>query len=80
MAVEQFIVDKIVFQQLMHEQRQDIKKKICSSKEACFILGVERKVFMELCRDPKTKIKKTKIIGKYSLESIYQEADRLIEN
>lgn len=72
-------IQKLV-KQLVAVQRQDIRKKICSQRDACYILDVSANVFYELLKDPECLIKPSKLRGKYVLESIYKEADRLNGN
>jgi hypothetical protein len=55
-----------------------IEKKICTTKEAMFVLSVGKDNFYKLSNDPKTKLKSSFLSGKWSLESVYQEAERLI--
>lgn len=73
------LVNKEVLQHLLDGQRRDIQIKICSAREAKKILGVNSRKFMELTQDSNSRIKPTKIKGKYSLDSIYREAERLIK-
>jgi hypothetical protein len=55
-----------------------VEKKICSTKEAMFVLSVGKDNFYKLSNDPETKLKPSLLNGKWSLESVYQEAERLI--
>ena len=75
---EVVIVDREVFQHLLSSQRQDVRKKFCTLREALIILGVSEKTFRaKLLVDTKTKIQTSSVSGKYLLESINREADRL---
>lgn len=63
---------------LISQMRQDVRKKICSTKEACYILDVHSNKFYELAnKDTKSLIRPSKLTGKWVLQSIYDEADRL---
>lgn len=72
-------ITKDLLQDLIIAQRQDVRKKLCSAKEAMYILNINATKLMELNRDPKTKIKKSTLKGKYLLDSIYAEVERLTE-
>lgn len=65
---------------MLSQQRQDIRKQICSADEARQILDLGLTAFYELLKDPECKIKPSKLRGKYVLQSVYKEADRLNGN
>jgi hypothetical protein len=73
------IVDTEIFKKLIWNQRKDIQKKICSSNEAMNILSCSKRKFSELYNDPKTKLRKSKFQGKWVLDSVYEEAERISE-
>ena len=70
-------VNKIDLQKMMSLMRQDIRKGFCSLTDACTILDIKRDTFSALTKDPSTKIRRSKIQGKYLLKSIYAEVERL---
>lgn len=72
------LIDKDVLRTLLSNQRQDVRRKLVSSAEAMKILGINRTRFYKLLEDPNCKIKKSKILNRYSLDSIYKEVERLV--
>lgn len=72
------LIDKDVLRALLSNQRQDVRRKLVSSAEAMKILGINRTRFYKLLEDPNCKIKKSKILNRYSLDSIYKEVERLV--
>tara|TARA_A100000164_G_scaffold380669_1_gene428974 strand:- start:1851 stop:2105 length:255 start_codon:yes stop_codon:yes gene_type:complete len=62
---------------LVANQRQDVRKKICSAKEAMYILDMSRREFYEHIKLPVCKVRVSSKKGKYVLSSVYEEADRL---
>lgn len=72
---EKMLMDKI--RDLFSSQRKDISRGFVSTKEAMYILGVGKDKFYELQGDPNTKIRASKLKGKYLLKSINQEVERL---
>ena len=72
------LIDKDALRTLLSNQRQDIRRKLVSSAEAMKILGINRTRFYKLLEDPNCKIKKSKILNRYSLDSIYKEVERLV--
>ena len=72
------LIDKDVLRTLLSNQIQDIRRKLVSSAEAMKILGINRTRFYKLLEDPNCKIKKSKILNRYSLDSIYKEVERLV--
>lgn len=59
------------------KQRQDIRRQICSLKEAREILGLGENAFYQLLNMPECLIQPSALKGKYVLKSIYDEAKRL---
>lgn len=72
------LIDKEALRTLLSAQRQDVRRKLVDSSEAMKILGINRTRFYKLLEDPNCKIKKSKIINRYSLDSIYKEVERLV--
>lgn len=72
------LIDKDALRTLLSNQRQDVRRKLVSSAEAMKVLGINRTRFYKLLEDPNCKIKKTKILNRYSLDSIYKEVERLV--
>ncbi len=62
---------------MMSKMRQDIRKGFCSLCDACDILDVSQRKFYLLLREKDTQIRASKIQGKYLLDSIYKEVERL---
>ena len=71
------IVSKEVFRNLLSHIREDIRKKICSAKDAMIILDLKQKSFYTLLNDPSCKVRQSTKKGKYVLSSVYEEAERL---
>ena len=71
------LIDKDVYRDMKSRQRKDLQRKICSTKEAMFILCVAKESFYDLSTDPKTKLSPSKLKGKWSMKSVYDEAERL---
>ena len=84
MTLEQYIkdngivlIDANVYRELRNSLRTDVRKRYCSLRDAKHILGFScNKTFYNHLKDPDCVIRKGKH-GKYSLDSVNQEADRL---
>lgn len=74
---ELVIVNMDVFRQMMSGQRADIRKKICSTSDALEILDVSINKLYALEEDPQCMLRRSSLKGKWVLESVYDEADRL---
>lgn len=59
------------------KQRQDIRKQICSAKEAREILGMSENHFYNHLKEPNCLVQPSAKKGSYSLKSVYDEAKRL---
>ena len=80
-GVEVVLVDKKLFTQLIHDSaqrmRENKRKRLCTLQEACDMMGgIHYNTFYSILKDPECKIKKSKIRGKYLLESIEKEIAR----
>lgn len=77
---EVVVVDKEALMDLIYKtatvNRQEDRKGICSAKEAMKILGCGSTKFYKMLSDPKCKIRRSNVNGKYIKESVIQERDR----
>ena len=71
------VIDADVLRTLLSRTRNDIQKKICSARDARSILDMSENAFYEHLKDPKCLIRLSSKKGKYVLQSIYDEAERL---
>ncbi len=76
-ANKTYTIDNKTLKSLLLKTRQDITKRFCSASDACYILDVKYKKFYELLKDPDCKIRLSRIQGKYLLNSVYEEVERL---
>lgn len=73
------IISKNTLRDLMSKMRKDIHKKICTTREAMEILSLSKDRFYSLTFDKDSLIRPSKLKGKWVLQSIYDEANRLNE-
>lgn len=74
---ELIIVDMNAFRTMMARQRGDIHKKICSTSDALEILDVSINKLYAIEAEPESMLRRSSLKGKWVLESVYEEADRL---
>ncbi|GAA4274985.1 hypothetical protein U6A24_12730 [Aquimarina gracilis] len=78
---EVYIVDKEVMKDLVYraylKNKNELSGSTCNSETAKKILGCGTTKFYQMQKDPKSKIRKSGVSGKYILESIYAERERL---
>ena len=74
---ELVLVEKVDLYKLMSKHRQDKRKGFCSLADALDTLDIKKDTFYALLKDPKTKIRRSKIQGKYLETSIDAEVIRL---
>ncbi len=71
------LIDINVLRTLLSVQREDVRKKICSAKDARYILDMSEKAFYKLIAEKDCLIRPSSKKGKYVLSSVYDEAKRL---
>ena len=71
------VMSSEAFRNMRAEMRQDIRKQICSAKEAMYILDFESKAFYKHIKELECLVRPSSKKGKYVLSSIYEEAERL---
>lgn len=71
------IISKNDLRELMANTRQDIRKKICSARDAMRILDMGTNTFQNHVKKIECLIRPSSLRGKYVLQSVYDEADRL---
>ncbi|MDY8137606.1 hypothetical protein [Aquimarina sp. 2201CG5-10] len=78
---EVVVVDKSMFQDLVYKMasnmRESKRKKISNLKEALEILGCSKTTLYKMLKDPKCKIRKSSVNGKFITESLDRELERL---
>ncbi|WP_281990549.1 hypothetical protein [Aquimarina aggregata] len=78
---EVVVVDKQVFLDLVYKtaanMRESKRKKICDLREALEIMGCGKTKFYQMLNDHKCLIKKSSVNGKYQVDSLERELERL---
>jgi len=74
------LIERKQLDRLLRETRLGIVKKICSAKEAMYILGMSAKTFYKHIKTVDCLVKLANKVGTYDLESVYNEARRLTSN
>tara|TARA_Y100001951_G_C11272751_1_gene259862 strand:+ start:444 stop:704 length:261 start_codon:yes stop_codon:yes gene_type:complete len=70
-------IDKDVLRQLVADSRKDIKRGVVSTSDALFTLQVSKRTFESLKDDPNTKLKPSKMKGKWIWSSVVNEFERV---
>lgn len=71
------IIDSKVFNKLMDMVRKDIIKKVCSARDARYILDMSENNFYDHIAKEECLVEPSEKKGKYVLSTVYAEADRL---
>lgn len=71
------LIEDKTFKKMLSMMRDDVRKKVCKTSEAMYILNLSYDGFYELLKDPECLIRPSKGKGKYVLSSVNKEAERL---
>ncbi|SHJ44918.1 hypothetical protein [Aquimarina spongiae] len=78
---EYYVVDKAVMKDLVHEayikEKTTTNQSVCTAKKAKEILGCRTTKFYQIQKDPKCKLRKSTVKGKYILASVHEELKRI---
>lgn len=69
---------KDIVRDVAYANRQDIRQKICSRSDIYLILSTNNKGLVDMMKDPACLIRPAKRKGKYDLDSVYRESNRLV--
>lgn len=71
------LIDKKQLDRLLRLTRSDIKKGICSARDAMYMLDMSPKTFYKHIETKECVIELSNGKGKYNLKSVQREVDRL---
>jgi len=73
------LIDKDVYRDMKSRLRKDLVQKICTTKEVMYILSLRKDSFYDTINNKNgiSKLRPSKLRGKWVLSSVYEEAERL---